>query len=48
MVASLMGPRTTRIGIVPTFGTYAYPPYLLARLMATLDQVSRAGSAGTW
>ena len=32
---------TSRIGIVPTFGTYAYPPYLLARLIATLDQVSR-------
>ncbi len=36
---------TSRIGIVPTFGTYAYPPYLLARLVATLDQVS-AGRAG--
>ena len=31
---------TSRIGIVPTFGTYAYHPYLLARLVATLDQVS--------
>ncbi len=31
---------TSRLGIVPTFGTYAYPPYLLARLVATLDQVS--------
>ncbi|MFT5394781.1 MAG: FMN-dependent oxidoreductase (nitrilotriacetate monooxygenase family), partial [Gammaproteobacteria bacterium] len=28
-----------------TFGTYAYPPYLLARLVATLDQVS-AGRTG--
>jgi alkanesulfonate monooxygenase SsuD/methylene tetrahydromethanopterin reductase-like flavin-dependent oxidoreductase (luciferase family) len=36
---------TSRIGIVPTFGTYAYHPYLLARLMATLDQVS-AGRIG--
>ncbi len=36
---------TSRIGIVPTFGTYAYPPYLLARLMATLDQVT-AGRSG--
>jgi FMN-dependent oxidoreductase (nitrilotriacetate monooxygenase family) len=45
VVASLMVAATTRIGIVPTFGTYAYPPYLLARLMATLDQVS-AGRAG--
>ncbi len=40
VVASLMSAATSRIGIVPTFGTYAYPPYLLARLVATLDQVS--------
>jgi FMN-dependent oxidoreductase (nitrilotriacetate monooxygenase family) len=40
VVASLMTQVTSRIGIVPTFGTYAYPPYLLARLIATLDQVS--------
>ena len=40
VVASIMSQVTSRIGIVPTFGTYAYPPYLLARLVATLDQVS--------
>jgi FMN-dependent oxidoreductase (nitrilotriacetate monooxygenase family) len=40
VVAALMSQVTSRIGIVPTFGTYAYPPYLLARLVATLDQVS--------
>src|SRR3984957_18694726 len=40
VVASLMSQVTSRIGIVPTFGTYAYPPYLLARLVASLDQVS--------
>lgn len=40
VVASLMTQATSRIGIVPTFGTFAYPPYLLARLIATLDQVS--------
>lgn len=45
VVAALMTAVTSRIGIVPTFGTFAYPPYLLARLMATLDQVS-AGRAG--
>jgi FMN-dependent oxidoreductase (nitrilotriacetate monooxygenase family) len=45
VVAALMTQVTSRIGIVPTFGTYAYPPYLLARLVATLDQVS-AGRAG--
>jgi FMN-dependent oxidoreductase (nitrilotriacetate monooxygenase family) len=45
VVAALMSQMTSRIGIVPTFGTYAYPPYLLARLVATLDQVS-AGRIG--
>jgi FMN-dependent oxidoreductase (nitrilotriacetate monooxygenase family) len=40
VVASLMTAVTSRIGIVPTFGTYAYPPYLLARLVASLDQAS--------
>jgi FMN-dependent oxidoreductase (nitrilotriacetate monooxygenase family) len=45
VVASLMTSVTTRIGIVPTFGTFAYPPYLLSRLVATLDQVS-AGRIG--
>jgi FMN-dependent oxidoreductase (nitrilotriacetate monooxygenase family) len=40
VVASLMSHVTSRIGIVPTFGTFAYPPYLLARLIATLDQVT--------
>src|SRR5580692_8658626 len=40
VVASLMTQATSRIGIVATFGTFAYPPYLLARLIATLDQVS--------
>src|SRR5271169_6677264 len=38
VVAALMTQVTSRIGIVPTFGTYAYHPYLLARLVATLDQ----------
>jgi len=45
VVAALMCAVTSRIGIVPTFGTYAYPPYLLARLVGTLDQVS-AGRIG--
>jgi FMN-dependent oxidoreductase (nitrilotriacetate monooxygenase family) len=45
VLASLMTQVTSRIGIVPTFGTYAYHPYLLARLVATLDQVS-AGRIG--
>ncbi|HWK47618.1 MAG TPA: NtaA/DmoA family FMN-dependent monooxygenase [Stellaceae bacterium] len=45
VVATLMMAATSRIGIVPTFATFAYPPYLLARLMASLDQVS-SGRAG--
>ena len=45
VVASILTQVTSRIGIVPTFATFAYPPYLLARLMASLDQVS-AGRAG--
>jgi FMN-dependent oxidoreductase (nitrilotriacetate monooxygenase family) len=45
VIAALMTQATSRIGIVPTFGTYAYHPYLLARLVATLDQVS-AGRIG--
>ena len=45
VVASLMTAATSRLGIVPTFATFAYPPYLLARLIASLDQVS-AGRIG--
>jgi FMN-dependent oxidoreductase (nitrilotriacetate monooxygenase family) len=41
VIATLMAAATSRIGIVPTLSTFAYPPYLLARLVATLDQVSR-------
>ncbi|MEM7406222.1 MAG: NtaA/DmoA family FMN-dependent monooxygenase [Pseudomonadota bacterium] len=40
IVAALMAGVTSRIGIIPTFGTYAYHPYLLARQIATLDQAS--------
>jgi FMN-dependent oxidoreductase (nitrilotriacetate monooxygenase family) len=40
IIAALMTQATSRIGIVPTFGTYSHHPYLLARLIASLDQVS--------
>ncbi len=43
--ATLMLAATTRIGIVPTFATFTPPPYLLARMMASLDQIS-GGRAG--
>lgn len=45
VVATLMMAATKRIGIVPTFATFAYPPYLLARLIGTMDQIS-SGRAG--
>ncbi|GAA1380619.1 NtaA/DmoA family FMN-dependent monooxygenase [Pseudonocardia kongjuensis] len=45
LVAAVIAQATTRLGIVPTLGTYAYPPYQLARLVGTLDQVS-AGRIG--
>ncbi|GAA2234274.1 NtaA/DmoA family FMN-dependent monooxygenase [Herbiconiux moechotypicola] len=45
VVANLMLQATSRIGIVPTLATFAYPPYILARLVGTLDQVSN-GRAG--
>ncbi len=40
IVAALLARETKRIGIVTTLGTFAYPPYLLARQIASLDQIS--------
>lgn len=40
-LAALMGARTSRIGIVATLSTLGYPPFLLARLCATLDHIAR-------
>ncbi|MBY0324272.1 MAG: NtaA/DmoA family FMN-dependent monooxygenase [Reyranella sp.] len=37
----LMAQATSRLGIVPTISTSFYPPYLLARLIATLDLMSK-------
>jgi FMN-dependent oxidoreductase (nitrilotriacetate monooxygenase family) len=45
VVATLMAAATKRLGIVPTLSTFAYHPYLTARIMGTLDQVS-GGRAG--
>ncbi len=45
ITATLMAAATSRIGIVPTFATFTHPPYLLARMIASLDQVS-AGRIG--
>ncbi|RAI57836.1 NtaA/DmoA family FMN-dependent monooxygenase [Roseicella frigidaeris] len=40
ITATLMAAATQRIGIVPTFATFTHPPYLLARMIASLDQAS--------
>ena len=45
VVASLMAAVTRHLGIVPTLSTFAYHPYLTARITGTLDQVS-SGRAG--
>jgi FMN-dependent oxidoreductase (nitrilotriacetate monooxygenase family) len=46
VVASLMAAVTKNLGIVPTLSTFAYHPYLVARTVGTLDQVS--GGRGGW
>jgi long-chain alkane monooxygenase len=37
----LLAQATTHLGLVPTISTSFYPPYLLARLIATLDLMSK-------
>ncbi|WP_075215273.1 NtaA/DmoA family FMN-dependent monooxygenase [Mongoliimonas terrestris] len=46
VVASIMAAATTRLGIVPTLSTFAYAPYLTARIVGTLDQIS--SGRGGW
>ncbi len=46
VIASLMAAATTRLGIVPTLSTFAYAPYLTARIVGTLDQIS--SGRGGW
>jgi FMN-dependent oxidoreductase (nitrilotriacetate monooxygenase family) len=41
MVAPYMLQATRHIGVVPTISTFAYYPYLLARLVGSLDQLSQ-------
>ncbi|WP_211109976.1 NtaA/DmoA family FMN-dependent monooxygenase [Acuticoccus mangrovi] len=38
-LAALLGNHTSKMGVVATFSTMAYPPYMLARLCATLDNI---------
>lgn len=44
-LATAMGMATSRLGVVATMSTLAYPPYLLARLCSTIDSLTR-GSFG--
>lgn len=39
-LAIAMGMATTRLGVVPTLSTMAYPPFLLARLCSTADSLT--------
>lgn len=38
-LATLIGASTSRLGVVATMSTMAYPPYLLARLSSTVDSI---------
>ena len=40
MLVSYLAPATRTLGLVPTLSTSEYPPYLLARLVNTLDHVT--------
>jgi FMN-dependent oxidoreductase (nitrilotriacetate monooxygenase family) len=39
-MCALMGAATQRVGVVATMSTLGYPPFLLARLSATVDHIS--------
>jgi FMN-dependent oxidoreductase (nitrilotriacetate monooxygenase family) len=45
VLMSLIGAATEHIGVVPTLNITEYPPYLLARMMSTLDH-NTEGRAG--
>jgi len=40
-LAAVIGSHTSRIGVVATLSTLGYPPFLLARLCATIDHIAR-------
>jgi len=42
--ASILTQFTTRLGVIPTLSTSEYQPYMVARLVATLDQTSQGRS----
>lgn len=45
VVATLLLANTRHLGVIPTIGTYAYHPYLMARMIGSLDQLGE-GRAG--
>jgi FMN-dependent oxidoreductase (nitrilotriacetate monooxygenase family) len=45
VVATALACATRRLGIVPTLAPFSHPPYLLARMLSSLDQIS-GGRAG--
>jgi FMN-dependent oxidoreductase (nitrilotriacetate monooxygenase family) len=45
-LAAVIGAQTSHIGVVATMSTLGYPPFLLARLCATLDHI--AGGRFGW
>ena len=38
-LAAMIGASTSRLGVVATMSTMAYPPFMLARLSSTLDHI---------
>lgn len=40
-MAALIGANTKNLGVVATFSTMAYPPFMLARLCSTLDSLCK-------
>jgi FMN-dependent oxidoreductase (nitrilotriacetate monooxygenase family) len=45
-LAAIISVATTRMGVVATFSTLSYPPFMLARLCSTLDHI--AGGRFGW
>jgi FMN-dependent oxidoreductase (nitrilotriacetate monooxygenase family) len=45
-LAAMIGAQTSKIGVVATLSTLGYPPFLLARLCATIDHI--AGGRFGW
>src|ERR1700683_3645865 len=45
-LAAMIGAATSKLGVVATMSTLAYPPFMLARLSSTLDHI--AGGRFGW